>query len=93
MVEYLWKTFGLYLLSMNIAAFACYGWDKFCAKTGKWRVPEHTLLFLAAIGGSIGAYLSMLVFRHKTQHLKFKFGVPIIFVIQVAIALYLYFIY
>ncbi len=91
MVEYLWKTFGLYLLSMNIAAFACYGWDKFCAKRGKWRVPEHTLLFLAAIGGSIGAYLAMMVFRHKTQHLKFKFGVPIIFLIQLAVAGYLYF--
>lgn len=56
--------------------------DKRRAKRKKWRIPEATLLGISAMGGSIGAYIGMYSFRHKTKHLKFTLGIPIIFVIQ-----------
>ena len=68
---------------MNVAAFAAYGSDNYRSMHGQWRIRERTLL-LALLGGSAGAWLGMQVFRHKTQHLKFKYGVPVIFLIQLA---------
>ena len=70
--------FGL----MSLAAFAAFGLDKYRAKTGKWRIPERTLFLLALLGGGIGAFLGMRVFRHKTRHWQFVFGIPVIMVIQ-----------
>lgn len=72
-----------FLAAMNVAAFAAYGSDKYRSMHGQWRIRERTLL-LALLGGSAGAWLGMQVFRHKTQHLKFKYGVPVIFLIQLA---------
>lgn len=77
------------LLSLNMATFIAYGIDKYKAKHHQWRTPEATLLVLALLGGSIGATLGMQVFRHKTQHLKFKYGVPVILLAQLAFVLYL----
>ncbi len=77
-------------LALNIITLAVYGIDKWKAKHNKWRIPEATLLLLAAIGGSIGAWAGMYLFRHKTQHLKFKFGVPFIIILQLALIIYLY---
>ncbi len=57
--------------------------DKQKAKRHKWRIPENTLMFVAIIGGSIGSILGMQSFRHKTKHIKFKFGMPIILILQV----------
>ena len=74
-----------YFCIVNLAALLIYGWDKLCAKMNRWRVPEVVLLAFAAIGGSLGAMIAMQIFRHKTQHLKFKFGVPIIFILQIAL--------
>lgn len=71
------------LLLINVITFAVYGYDKFCAKRGAWRVPEIRLLGLAALGGSVGALLAMFLFRHKTKHLKFTIGVPVILGLQV----------
>lgn len=71
------------LLLINAITFAVYGYDKFCAKRGTWRVPEFRLLLLAAIGGSAGALLAMFLFRHKTKHLKFTIGVPVILGLQI----------
>mgnify|MGYP000018228558 FL=1 len=71
------------LLLINAITFAVYGYDKFCAKRGAWRVPEIRLLGLAALGGSVGALLAMFLFRHKTKHLKFTIGVPVILGLQV----------
>lgn len=71
-------------------AIAAYGWDKLCAIRKWWRVPELTLLGIAAIGGSVGALLAMKLFHHKTLHLKFKYGVPLILVLQVAALVYLH---
>ncbi len=71
------------LLLINLITFAVYGYDKSCARRGAWRVPEMRLLLLAAVGGSVGALLAMFLFRHKTKHLKFTIGVPVILGLQV----------
>ena len=78
-----------YIIGINIAAFVVYGLDKLSAKLRSWRVPELWLLALAAVGGSVGAYLAMHLFRHKTLHWKFRLGVPLLFVVQAALVLYL----
>ena len=76
---------------LNLVTFIVYSIDKHKAqnKKGTRRIPERVLLILAAIGGSIGALLAMRTFRHKTQHVKFKYGVPAILILQVALAIYL----
>ena len=73
---------------VNVIAFFVYGIDKWKSQHNRWRIPESVLLGLAAIGGSVGAWLGMQVWRHKTQHKKFKYGVPAIFVAQVALAVW-----
>ena len=78
-----------YLLAVNIASFLLYGIDKYKAKKGKWRVSEATLLMMAVIGGSIGAWSGMRLWHHKTMHKKFKYGIPIIIILQVVLAVYL----
>jgi uncharacterized membrane protein YsdA (DUF1294 family) len=65
-----------------------YGIDKWKAKNSKWRIRETALLGLAVLGGSIGAWLGMKVWRHKTQHKKFKYGVPAIIIVQLALIVY-----
>ena len=77
-----------YLLAVNVLTFIVYGVDKWKARRGRWRVPEATLMGLAALGGSVGAWLAMQLFRHKTQKKKFRYGVPILFVLQVAAVLF-----
>ena len=72
-----------YLIVINIVTFLVYGIDKWKAKQGNWRISEATLLILAVIGGSIGALLGMKVWRHKTMHKKFKYGLPLILIIQI----------
>ena len=68
-----------------------YGIDKRKAKRTKWRIPEATLLGVAVIGGSIGAWLGMKVWHHKTMHNKFKYGIPAIIIVQLLIVGYLLF--
>lgn len=79
-----------YLLAVNITSFFLYGIDKYKAKKGKWRISEATLLTMAAIGGSIGALAGMRLWHHKTMHKKFKYGIPIIIILQVALVAYLH---
>ncbi len=74
-----------YLGAVNLAAFAAYGWDKTKAKRKQWRISEKSLLLLAAIGGSLGAFLGMHVFHHKTRKLKFSMGMPILLLVHAAI--------
>ena len=78
-----------YLLAINIVSFFLYGIDKYKAKKNKWRISEATLLMIAVIGGSIGAWSGMRLWHHKTMHKKFKYGIPIIIILQVTIAVYL----
>lgn len=77
-----------YLLVINAATFIIYGIDKYKAKKAKWRISEAMLLTMAAVGGSIGAWLGMKAWHHKTLHRKFKYGVPIILLIQIALMIY-----
>jgi len=79
-----------YFAILNIITIAVYGWDKYCAKHHKWRTPESTLLLFAVLGGSIGALLAMKLFHHKTLHLKFKYGVPLILVLQIVGLVYVW---
>lgn len=71
---------GYYLAAINFATWVAYGLDKGRARAGKWRIPERTLLLLTLAGGSLGALVAMLMFRHKTKKAKFVVGVPVMFV-------------
>lgn len=85
------KIFILYLILINLAAFLLMGIDKRRAVRHRWRIPERTLFLSALLLGSIGANLGMQVFRHKTKHKSFVFGMPLILIIQMAAGLYLFF--
>lgn len=75
----------IYLLLVNAAAFLTFGEDKRRAKRREWRVPEATLMGLAAEGGSLGALAGMRFFHHKTRHRKFTAGVPALLIAQIAL--------
>ena len=79
-----------YLLAVNSLTFLLYGIDKYKAKKGRWRISEATLLTMAAIGGSIGAWAGMRLWHHKTMHKKFKYGIPVIIIMQIALVVYLH---
>ena len=79
------ETLLYYLIAVNVVTFLVYGIDKWKAKHGSWRISEAALLLLAIIGGSIGALLGMKVWHHKTQHKKFKYGLPLILLAQIAL--------
>ena len=70
------------IIGVNVIMFVVYGIDKLKAKKGKWRVPETTLLLLAIVGGSVGAWCGVKVWHHKTMHAKFKYGIPLIMAMQ-----------
>ncbi len=76
----------LYLIIINAAGFLLMLADKRKARRGAWRIPEATLIGTAALGGSIGVLAGMYLVRHKTRHLKFTLGVPLILFIQLALA-------
>lgn len=80
----------LYLICINFAGFAVMGYDKWKAKKHAWRVPEATLFIIALIGGSIGSILGMHLFRHKTRHWYFLYGMPAILLLQIALVFLLY---
>lgn len=84
------KHFIIYLIIINVVTFCLYGADKRRARRKMWRVPEAVLLLFGLLGGSIGAGLAMHFLRHKTQHKKFTIGVPLIFILHVAVAVFLY---
>ena len=79
----------IYLAVINMVTFFMYGIDKWKAKKSKWRIRETALLGLAVLGGSIGAWLGMKVWHHKTLHKKFKYGVPAIIIVQLALIGYM----
>ena len=73
-----------------MVTFTVYGIDKSKARRGAWRIPEKTLFLLPLLGGSVGALLGMKVFRHKTKHWYFVWGIPIILLAQTALAAWLW---
>ncbi|MCR1949585.1 MULTISPECIES: DUF1294 domain-containing protein [Clostridium] len=78
-----------YLLIVNIIAFITVYIDKQKAIKKQWRIKESTIIFIASIGGSIGTYIGMYFFRHKTRHLKFTLGIPLIILIQLSIFIFI----
>ena len=81
----------LYLLLINAVGFLLMLIDKFKAKKNLWRIPEATLMTVAALGGSIGSLLGMYTVRHKTKHVKFTVGIPAILILQIALVLFIVF--
>lgn len=79
-----------YLLAINALSFILFGLDKYKAKKGEWRISEATLLMMAVVGGSIGAWAGMRLWHHKTMHKKFKYGIPAIIIMQVCLVVYLH---
>ena len=79
-----------YLAAVNVVTFTVYGIDKRKARRGAWRIPEKTLFLLPLLGGSVGALLGMKVFRHKTKHWYFVWGIPIILLAQLALTVWLW---
>ena len=78
----------MYLGLINVIGLIMMFWDKSKAKRGVWRISEKTLLGTAVIGGSLGVFAGMRLFRHKTQHLQFWLGVPAIILLQIAATVY-----
>ena len=76
-----------YLAVINIIAFFLYGIDKWKARHDKWRATEAALLWIALAGGCIGAFLGMKVWHHKTRHPKFRYGLPVILIFHLTIAI------
>ena len=79
------KIICAWLLLWSLVAFIAMGADKRKAQKGKWRVPEATLFLFALLGGGLGATLGMHVFHHKTKHWYFRWGLPLILLVQVAL--------
>lgn len=86
-----WKILIVYLILVNIAGFLSMGIDKHKAKKGQWRIPEKTLFLIAVIGGSIGSMYGMHLFRHKTKHKSFVYGMPAILIVQLLLVMVLLF--
>lgn len=74
-----------YLIAINLAGFFSMAIDKYKARKNLWRVPERTLFTIAILLGSLGSYFGMKIFRHKTKHKSFIYGIPAIFILQVII--------
>lgn len=82
------QTIILYLVIMNILAIILYGLDKKAAASGVWRISEWNLFWVAILGGGLGGWLAMHLFRHKTQKLKFVLGLPVIILLQLMAVYY-----
>jgi len=82
MAEEFWKLPALYLAEVNLAAFVLMGVDKGRAKRDAWRIPEKTLFLPVLLGGALGGTLGMRVFHHKTRHWYFRYGFPLLLVLQ-----------
>ena len=78
----------IYLLTVNAIGFLLMTVDKYKAKKNLWRIPESTLMTVALLGGSIGSLAGMYTVRHKTKHLKFTVGIPVILVLQITVAIW-----
>lgn len=82
------KPLLVYLFIINAAGFVLMLTDKYKAKKNLWRIPENTLMGVAAIGGSLGCLMGMYAVRHKTKHLKFTLGIPVILAVQAVLLIF-----
>jgi uncharacterized membrane protein YsdA (DUF1294 family) len=85
LLSYLPSVVGGYFLLMNLIAFSSMGVDKHKAKHNQWRIPEARLFLWALLGGSLGSVVGMRVFHHKTKHWYFKYGMPLILIVQIGL--------
>ena len=83
------KNIIIYIIVINLLTFMAMWWDKHEAKKGDWRVSEKTLFVFVLLGGGIGGILGMYVFRHKTKKWYFKYGFPIILILEVILGIYI----
>ena len=83
------KSLLIFLILVNVVTFCVYVDDKRRAKKRAWRTSESTLVILALIGGSVGALLAMLLARHKTRHIEFVIGIPLIIIVQILLAIFI----
>jgi uncharacterized membrane protein YsdA (DUF1294 family) len=83
------KIILFYLMIINTVCYFMFFWDKRLAKRGRRRISEKSLFLTAILGGSLGGLLAMYMFRHKTLHRKFKLGMPLILIVQLALLVYL----
>lgn len=79
----------IYFIIISIVSVIVTIYDKIIAKKGGFRIPEASLLALSVLGGSVFMYITMRAIRHKTRHVKFMFGIPIIIISQIAILIYI----
>ena len=79
-MNYLWSI----ILAINIVAFILVAIDKWKSKHNKWRIRESSFFIIGLLGGGIGVYAGMIIFRHKTNHLKFTMGIPVLILINMA---------
>ena len=86
----MYKYIAIYLIVMNLISFFQMGIDKQRAMKQEWRISEKTLWLFAILGGSAGAGLGMKLFRHKTKHASFKYGVPCLIIIQIICIFYIF---
>ncbi|MBS5134683.1 MAG: DUF1294 domain-containing protein [Oscillospiraceae bacterium] len=85
----MWRAVLAALVVVNLVEFALMGWDKRRARRSEWRVRERTFFLLALLGGALGGIVGMQVFRHKTKHWYFRYGLPAILILQGGLALWL----
>lgn len=85
----LWGWILAYVAAVSLLGYGMMGLDKHRSRVKGRRVPERTLLFLAGIGGSLGVWLGMRRFRHKTRHWQFRCGVPLLMLSQAVLAIWL----
>lgn len=83
------KILMIYLVAVNIIGIAMMGIDKRKSRRHEWRISEKSIFIVAAIGGGLGVLLGMSVFHHKTKHLKFTLGIPVLILCNIAMLGYL----
>ena len=85
------QNFWIYIIVINIVGFLIMYIDKQKAKRGSWRIPEKTIFITTAIGGGIGTIAGMYKFRHKTQKPVFKYGLPFLLILDIALTICIYY--
>ena len=89
LLQAVWPAALVWLVLVNILDFALMGVDKRRARRDAWRVRERTFFLLALLGGTLGAILGMRLFRHKTKHWYFRYGLPVLLAVQVVLGVFL----